>query len=234
MQQANEHSATRLPEVCYLCGESLPENDRSKDHVPPKQFYAKEIRLGIPLNLLTLETHAACNRSFQRDEDFVVNTLLPFVLTSTSGAALGQDVAAMVRKGKQRKLIQKIIEEFEERPSGLILPPERIVKRIEYKRIHRVAWKIIRGLFFHHHEKMLPEDTPHKLIEMIMPGDGPGKYLPFIVDQSSQGAYPGVFDYKIFHCPQLQKWPNVWALLLWDRVILIEAFQNPLAALPSC
>lgn len=49
-------------EICYLCGLDL-SRDIDRDHVPPKQFYAKELGKKHGPNLLTLPVHNACNKS---------------------------------------------------------------------------------------------------------------------------------------------------------------------------
>ena len=41
-------------------------------------------------------------------------------------------------------------------PSGLVLPGNKVVKRFQGKRLTRIAWKIVRGLNFHHHDVVLP------------------------------------------------------------------------------
>jgi hypothetical protein len=49
-----------------------------------------------------------------------------------------------------------VLREFEPRPSGLVLARNKVVKRLDGARISRVAWKIVRGLYFHHHDEVLP------------------------------------------------------------------------------
>ncbi len=53
--------------ICYLCGEPLDE-DIDRDHVPPKQFYAKGIRKKHDPNLFILPVHSSCNKAYQKDE----------------------------------------------------------------------------------------------------------------------------------------------------------------------
>jgi hypothetical protein len=47
------------------------------DHVPPQQLYAPEIRKAHHPQLLTIPVHAACNKGFQKDEDYFVHALMP-------------------------------------------------------------------------------------------------------------------------------------------------------------
>lgn len=221
-QKANSYSQ----KVCYLCGLPL-RGKRSKDHVPPKQLYAKKIKKNTSLNLLTFPTHEACNKSFQHDEDYFVNSLLPLALDSEAGHARWRDVVEMVGKGQQLPLVQKIVKEFEDRPSGLYLPNGLIVKRIEPARIARVGWKIVRGLYFHHEGRVLPEDTSYKIMDNVIPGEKWSLALERVVSHAQrQGQYPQVFDYKYLYLPQI-KWSNIWAFQIWETIILCFAFQNP-------
>jgi hypothetical protein len=63
-------------EDCYLCGLKLAA-PIDWDHVPPKQLYAPEIRKAHHPQLLTIPVHAACNKGFQKDEDYFVHALMP-------------------------------------------------------------------------------------------------------------------------------------------------------------
>jgi hypothetical protein len=216
-----------IPPVCYLCGLPLvaPTN---QDHVPPKQLYTAEIRKAHRPNLLTIKVHMECNRSYQIDEDYFVNTLAPFAAGSYSGNSLLQDVARKYAQG-----VGRVLEEFERRPSGIVLPDHLVAKRFDGNRLHRVAWKIVRGLYFHRHRKVLPELTPNHL-EMVSPDRLPPKeFLMALWDTPSQGQYPGVFDYKFATFPQLLNF-NYWAMLLWDRVILIMSFHDPTCTCSIC
>jgi hypothetical protein len=118
-------------------------------------------------------------------------------------------------------------------PAGLTLPPNLVAKRIEGGRVHRVAWKIIRGLYFHRFGQVLPEDTPNGL--EIVPPDRPPPTEFFIglSNESSLGRYPGVFDYKSSRFPEMRNF-NYWAMLLWDRLILIMYFHDPARDCDHC
>ena len=80
-------------EICYLCGKRLDKKeDISYDHVPPKQFYPSTIRKNTNLNLFTLPTHIACNKSYQKDEDYFVNSLGPLAKGSYSGNGFAKEI----------------------------------------------------------------------------------------------------------------------------------------------
>ena len=218
--------------ICYLCGDPLV-GETSVDHVPPKQLYAKEIRKKHSPNLLTIRVHKRCNSSFQYDEDYFVNTLAPFGKDSYAGSALLREVFSKYKAGVKRPLVGKVLKEFERAPSGIVLPKGLVAKRIEGDRVQRVAWKIVRGLYFHEFGTVLPEYKPKSLT--IAPPDRPPpiEFLQALFDRPSRGAYPGVFDYKYVTVAELDDF-NYWGLLLWDRLILIVAFHGPRCACERC
>lgn len=219
------------PSVCYLCGQPLVE-PLSRDHVPPRQFYADGIRKKHNPNLLTISVHDSCNRGYQFDEDYFVNTLVPYARGSYSGDALLHEIFRKYDAGQKRALVHKVHEEFERRPSGLILPPGLVAKRIEGNRVRRVAWKIIRGLYFHSFNEPLPEDTPNRL-KVIPPDQPPPREFFALPDEPVRGQYPGVFDYKFAKFPEVNNF-NYWAMLFWDRIILIVTFHDPACDCGHC
>jgi len=222
-----------LPQqICYLCGSPLV-TPRSNDHVPPRQLYVKEIRVAHSPNLLTLPTHGDCNRSYQHDEDYFVNTLAPLARGSYSGDALLRDVFDKYGRNEKQPLVHRVLEEFDRTPSGLQLPPSLVAKRIDGARVHRVAWKIVRGLYFHETRQYLPEATPNSL--SITPPDTPppAPFSEALGELPSRGAYPGVFDYKFAQFPEHNDF-SYWGLLLWDRLILTMAFHSPHCRCDHC
>lgn len=231
-QKAEAERPTWTLDTCYLCGQPLAA-PTSVDHVPPKQLYAKELRKKHSPNLRTIEVHAGCNKSFQHDEDYFVNTLAPFARGSYAGTALLQEVFAKYAAGEKRKLVSKVLNEFQRTPGGILLPPGLVAKRFEGDRLHRVAWKIVRGLYFHEFGEVLPENTPNNL--QIAPPDKPPpiEFLQTLYDRESRGQYPGVFDYKYVTVPELNDF-HYWAMLLWDRLILMMAFHNPACKCSHC
>jgi hypothetical protein len=132
--------------ICYLCGKPL-DGEIDKDHVPPKQFYARELRKKYGPNLFTLPVHRLCNKAYQKDEDYFVHSVGPVAMESYSGKALWGDISDRCERPENMRILRMVLKEFDERPSGLILTFEKIVKRFDDKRVWRVVWKIVRGLF---------------------------------------------------------------------------------------
>ena len=184
------------PSVCYLCDQLLVE-PTNNDHVPPQSFFAPSVRKAEKPQLLTIRVHEGCNTSFRLDEEYFGYSLTPFALGSCAGNALNKHMREKSHRMKNRRLVMQILGEVEPRPAGLVLPGGKVVKRFDSNRIERVIWKIVRGLFSHHHGKTLPQKL--KLTWTFTgPDDGPPPehFQNFTANHSSYGKYPGVFAYQ--------------------------------------
>jgi hypothetical protein len=224
-----------LPTICYLCGKSLAQ-PIDWDHVPPRQLFAKAIRKKHSPNLLTIPVHAACNKTYQRDEDYFVNTLAPFGLESYGGKAALDDSLGRVKKGQNVGLHKKILGEFERHPSGLLLPDGKVIKRFDGDRMHRVIVKIIAGLHFHHQGEALP--LPLKTVSTKIYGPDerpPDHFLAFIgrAELKRHGRYKAVFDYAFEKFAEVNNF-HYWAMLLWDRIIVVAMFHDPACQCVEC
>ena len=228
--KADSDSTSKLPALCYLCGRPLSD-PTSKDHCPPRALFSREIRQQYNLNqLITFPVHTDCNVSYSRDEEYFRATMVPFARGSIAGNTIYKKFMEDAREDKHKMfLAEKIRREFEPRPGGIFLPPGLVAKRQEGDRIGRIAWKIVRGLYLHHHEALLPE-TFAVSCEMIPPDRRPPDhflYVSSLADDETHGVYGGVFDYRfrVFKT-ELGKL-NYWALLIWDRIIMILLFHDP-------
>ena len=79
VQAALESCRKRMKSIspnCYLCGKRH-DGKYNRDHVPPKQFFAKKLLQKHNPNLFWLPTHESCNKSYQLDEDYFVYSLMP-------------------------------------------------------------------------------------------------------------------------------------------------------------
>lgn len=218
---------------CYLCGRPLLGRITSKDHCPPRFLAAPSIRQQHNLDgLLTLPVHRDCNGAYQHDEQYFKAAMVPMAPGSEAGDAVFDQFIADAKEDKRKQtLAEQILSEFETRPSGLHLPPGRVAKRQDGARITRVAWKIVRGLYFHHHGKILPDDIPVNWT-LTPPGEQPPELFLLVSslpDDETQGRYPGIFDYRFRVFDTKFGKLNYWAILYWDRVIMTVQFHDPWA-----
>lgn len=225
-----------LPDLCYLCGTKLTK-PISYDHVPMRQLWARELRRDLAPQLLTIPAHKSCNSIYQQDEDYFIQSIVPFVPQSYAGNALFRKIVAEYRSGQNCPLVHKVLGEFERSPSGLKLPPNKIVKRFDGERISRIAWKIVRGLNFHHTDQVLPADWT-KSVEFHLADESwvpPDHFKEFISlpNNSPHGAYEGVFSYRFRSFPEVNNL-HYWALLILDRIIVIVIFHDLACTCINC
>jgi len=220
---------------CYLCGEALsaPIN---RDHVPPRRFFAPELRKQFKVTeLITLPTHVSCNERWRLDEEYFVHTLLPFARGSTSGDALFRDGIARFRKGENVPLANQVLQEFQHVVGGVILPANRVAKKIDPDRAHDVIYKIVRGLHYYHHGEILPP-VWNCHFTITPPSEPPPEVFTLLTETNllnSRGHYQGVFAYS-FHKFAEANDLHVWAMLLWDRIIVTLMFHDPQCQCEDC
>jgi hypothetical protein len=226
------------PKICYICGNPLSKKkqENGDDHVPPKQFYSKEIRSskGFP-HLFTLPTHKKCNEAYSSDEQYFTHALLPIAVDSYTGRSLWNEIGRQYNEGKNIPLLKKSFAEISQRPSGLYLPGYDVVKYFDPQRVWRVIWKIHRGLFFYHYGTFLPEETPRGF-DITSPNHNPPRTFDLVRSEPGHGVYSSVFDYKFkaFDLPKEPKRFHVWAMLFWDEIITLTGFHDPSCACEVC
>lgn len=182
---------------------------------------------------MTLPTHQSCNKVYQKDEDYFVHSLGPLAQGSYSGNEIWKDLAHQMKRPQGKKIYKMILKEFDPNPSGLILPDNKVIKRFDPERIWRIIWKIIRGLFLYETGKFLPEATP-KLFKIVSQDEEPSLEFAQVRDATSKGQYPGVFDYKFTTFPVDNDIRHLWALLLWDKIVLLIVFHNHQCSCDKC
>ena len=213
--------------VCYLCGYVLDEelDEIDKDHVPPRQFYPKKIRQQEKINLLTIPVHRGCNSSYQKDEDYFYNAIGPLAGDSPCGKLVLEDLTRSFGRPQGKRLGESVLREFDNRYSGLYLPEGKVAKYYDGKRVRRVLWKIIRGLFYKEYDRYLPEGTKYD-IELIDDPNSVSDQLCFLRCQRSMGIYPPVFDYRYRSFPEKDNF-HLWLFLFWQKILVLAKFLDP-------
>lgn len=215
------------PGLCYLCGEPLVGRPVNRDHVPPDQIFAKALRRDHALSLTTVPVHRDCNSAYKLDEEYFVQTLVPFARGSVAGNAIFAKTIEEFHAGNRKtvSLVHRVLNSFEERPGGVYLPNGKVALRIEGDRFWRVVWKIVRGLHFVETGEVMPAEWSVSY-SVIIPGEPePAHFAAFMqLSREDFGAHKGVFAYRreiVSTSPPLA----YWALLFWDKVILTAAFH---------
>ena len=178
--------------LCIYCQEVVGP---TRDHVPPRKFFAKP----RPSDLITVPCCHDCNGAYQGDEDY-------FWLTFLSGpAGASREGSRLWRTEKLsraydrdeglRKAILRSVEVVGLRtPSGVYLPRKELAMRYDENRIHRVVEKVVRGLYYFEVGRPLP--PAFRMVSKRIS-------IPMIsqlttLDPDIHGgrrAWPGTFDY---------------------------------------
>jgi hypothetical protein len=223
------------PTHCYLCGEPLSA-PTSVDHVPPQLFFPKEMRQRNNLDrLLTIDTHLACNTSYQKDEEYFVHTLLTITRRSEVGDAHHSRIHKKLKAGKNVALVEMVMQEFKTELKGVLMPPNIVAKLFDHYRMHRIIWKLIRGLYFHRTGEILPPNWGLQYW-ITAPGSEQPEFFEMYRKERAitfEGEYPDVFAYFAHRIKPVWN-VHYWGLVLWDAVLITVMFHDPACECESC
>ena len=191
--------------ICYLCGEAIESNlkndpmELSMDHIPPKQFYPKQIRKIQNLNLDKAPSHKMCNENYKEDEEYFYHSLYPIITINNPrmGSLCSQDIQRRAQKPQTRNIIQKILSTAVTKTEGGIHLPNGLSRfTLDGGRIERVAAKIARGILFSSTGRYFREQ---QIIHMVC-YDDPFQFVklfkPILQFAPFAGGYPAVFAHS--------------------------------------
>ena len=199
--------SNQYKEICYLCGEGIEcnaDDDQMKlsmDHVPPKQFFPKQIRKNGGLNLEVVPSHKKCNNEYKNDEEYFFHSLYPLV------ANVNPNMAQVIYKEFTRRshcpqtpaLLRAIFSEASDiTQGGIILPSNMVVVDIDLVKIQKVAGKIARGVVFLNTYTYFPEINIVDMRICERESEVPEMYQLSWKGAPIVGSYPKVFSYKYF------------------------------------
>jgi len=140
----------RRREICYLCNKNFAD---SRDHVPPECLFPDP----KPTNLITLPCCSPCNRSYSKDEEYLRDNLSMISKRSRAVKQLWQKtrISYIRRPLKLRNINSRLVDLNLKTQEGIYLGRATGLK-FDESRTNRVIEKIIKGLFFHHTDKILP------------------------------------------------------------------------------
>lgn len=208
--------------ICYLCGKNVAE---SADHVPPKNLFPKMSQI----KGYKLPSCNQCNNLLHLDEEYLRDRFSIAGQNHTAREVFEQGT----RKSYQRpyemlKTVSKLdlirrdtIPITVKTPSGIFLGNHTGIK-MDSKRIIRVSIKIVKGLFYHHFEKRIPDDYSFDVYF------DPPNWLPELLNKQSPliGRFEEVFCYKGIVTQQDQS-TGIWWLSFYKSLGLIVVVENP-------
>lgn len=135
-----------LPKVCYWCGENLPLDSNTKEHVPPFTFFPK----GHRENLMTVPSCLKHNNNLSYlDEKFQF-----FIKAFKTNEIAIDDLNTRVKRGFERKEKKSFIKNLEENSrTGKIYGKPHWFLPLEKNDYELFIEKIVRGIYFYHKEK---------------------------------------------------------------------------------
>ena len=196
--------ANNTTQICYLCGDAIdpdPDQDQlklSRDHIPPKQFFPKQIRINENLNLEWAPSHKKCNNDYKNDEDYFFHSLYPLIANSNPGMAqtVFQDFVRRAHHPQTPALLREIFSNASQMSSGgILLPAYKVVINIDLVKIQRIAGKIARGVVFLKTGDYCPETNivDMRLCETV--SEIPEMYQLSWKATSMESTYPKVFSF---------------------------------------
>lgn len=222
--------------ICYLCGDAIESNikndamERSMDHVPPKQFYPKQVRVTQNLNLDLAPSHKTCNEDYKLDEEYFYHALYPMVDKNNPrmGRLCCQDIQRRSRKPQTRNIIQTILSTAVTTTEGGIHLPSSLSRfTLDRSRLERVAKKITRGILFSSTERYFEEQ---QIIHMAL-YDNLSEFInsfePVLQLGPLAGVYPDVFAHS--HINLEGKGLRLLLMLFWGSFAFCVIVEDPVA-----
>jgi hypothetical protein len=237
--------------ICCLCGGLGADDDKiTREHVPPKQFFPKELRAG--LNLWVVPTHRSCNSKHQADEEYFYHALYPLVakLNRPTAGLIWDDLKRRATKPQTPKLLRMICNTARKTTEGGVeLPPSVIQLSVDEYRLQQVAIKIGRCLFYRDHKRVMriesckdirlcenEEDVPDlyslswdlsrvNVNDMAPSWFGEHIVVPEMEAGQALAACRKVFDYRPAYLEEERL--HLYTLRFWEAFAFCMAFEEP-------
>lgn len=158
---------------CAYCGAIGPV---TRDHVPPENLFPEP----LPLKMITVPACDACNGSFKLDDEYFRLAITAGIDGDAFPRELEHSIKAIKKLADPKKLgfakrmlaAQRLLEV--KTPAGIHLghAPGQVV---DGARVMKVVKRIVRGFFFHHTGRRLPEAHEINAVHAPNPAffDGP-------------------------------------------------------------
>jgi hypothetical protein len=222
---------TKKTDICYLCGETIdlapsdPNLERSRDHVPPQQFYPKELRPQKGLNLQRLPTHKKCNEAYRKDEEYFYHAMYPMVRSGNAGMAalIHRDFVRRAHKPQTPAMMRRLRRNFcFVTDGGIHLPPGVVKYSVDDHRIQRVVLKIARGLLYTVAGRYMPLENAKDIRLCLEEREVPELYHLAWKARPARGVYQKVFSYRHFEFDGL----HLLSMLFWEAFMFCVAFEE--------
>lgn len=195
------------------------------DHVPPQQFYAKEIRRSANLNLWKVPTHKRCNAAYREDEEYFYHALWPVVQDNNPkmGQVMHRDTARRIHNPQTPALLRSLLKTYTPITDGGIHLPHGVVQfKVSEIRLQRVVIKIAQGLFYLDHDRYIPRGNCKDIRMCLNISEVPEMYQLSWRGVSAKAVLPEAFSYQHFKVETL----HLFSLLFWEAFLFCMAFRE--------
>jgi hypothetical protein len=153
---------------CYFCGR---EGADTKEHIPPKKIFSKEIRRKLTRNLITVPAHTHCNNLFSHDDDLFGNLIIAEGYRTIQGAKSWDEIVVSSftkNPGARKRLIKRFHPVLikGQIQNAYIL---RDALTMEVSLCESVVTRIIKGLYYYKFNEPLPQDISISISKLNYP-----------------------------------------------------------------
>lgn len=201
----------KLRNICVYCGLKAD----TKDHIPTKNLF--QSTSGI--SFITVPSCRKCNSGFQKDEEFF-RQLLASILYKQSPVAsflLHNPIArSMKRKpalGMQMFKQMNLVDHYSKGRIYLGKKTAIHITKKDHQRIFNVLDKYIKGLYYHHFNKMIPDGWAvkhHWLMEKFEE-----KVVDTLKDMRWERVKEDTFVYGFSSVPKTHQ--SIWCLIFFGQ-----------------
>ena len=203
---------------CYRCGQPADTDE----HVVPRCFYP----LRPNAQLVTVPACRSCNEASSKDEEYLRAVMVASAMNSRPAQTVWyQKVAPSLRRdqhdGLRKLFASRMKEVFLPAPGGYL--PHGLVK-LDGARMDRVAEKIVRGLYRHVTDGIMPNDAEMRFHWR------PKDWLPeFALHAELINIDPDVFSCRYKIAAGSPGGISIWWMLFYRTILYVVTARHELA-----
>lgn len=215
---------------CAYCENG--DGSEDKEHIPPKSLYKP-----LPQNLITVPSCRACNKGFQKDDDYFRLVMASRGEANEQDSATQPMQAAIRGLNKERAIgFAKMVASQMDRkevvsPGGIHLGMQTIMNA-DGERIHATVERIGRGLYFHECGNRIPDTHEIEVLllqEQMLKGNAPLKQIVSLFKtEDFVEIGDGVFSYSFLPSGGDPERCDAWILEFYKTTcFLVTVFPSP-------
>lgn len=212
-------SSPRPAKICYLCGKTEQDigSALTSDHIIPDCFFPRP----KPNNLLTLPCCTGCQKEYQKDEEYVRNSL-----SAISNLGKNKD-ALYAWKAAHRALLRRpaIAADFRGRMAPFRVNGAKVIGlQFSQERTEKVIQKIAIGLHYHFTGKLFP-----KTVQTEISYQPPEILAETLKHAQYMGYFGNTFSYAGAVCAEGDAiwWFSFYASVLFIVILLPSGLGEP-------